>query len=567
MSNTEKKRSRQVFGWKTPPHVVRKVATKNGSSTQMNLLDVLSSPVTVQKKRVDSNDDKDANPIVEERLFLRAWLLSLQLEYYEDILVAHGIDSLATLKTLDEETLKTIGVHTLGARKKIIQNLSDCEFPPTFATDGGNTCLSLASLHLSSDKSVCKDDPNNALPSHESQSLKNKSPMSSRAPKEPSGAERKLYPIFYANHNNVNMIETASVQDKKSKGHPFSKRVPGTSFTVDSFKMAGQGDCRQFFLSHFHSDHTMGLTSRFQAGVIFCSRITASLIRSQLGVKDEYICVLELNQSCYVQDEGKSTRGTMGATVTVLDANHCPGSVMFLFFVWQTKELILHTGDFRYSIELHSQIPQMFGKSCLDYLFLDTTYCNPRYDFPSQQEAVEAVLEAVKAESFHSRVLFLFGTYQIGKEKVFLHVAERLNEKVYVDKRKYRILNHLSLPENVQNLLTTEPSASRLHVVDMRTVSFGGMREIAKNYATRYNTFVAFRPTGWSYTGKKMLRSYGNLKPGILTRQLKQNCVLYGVPYSEHSSFSELREFVSICRPKNLIPTLCFLYKLEEFSQ
>lgn len=126
-----------------------------------------------------------------------------------------------------------------------------------------------------------------------------------------------------------------------------------------------------------------------------------------------------------------------------------------------------------------------------------------------------------------------------------------------MDKRKYRILNHLSLPGQFHNLLTTEPCASRLHVVDMRTVSFAGMKEIAKRYATRYDTFVAFRPTGWSHTGKKMVHSYGTLRPGILTRQLQQNCVLYGVPYSEHSSFSELREFVSLCRPKHLIPTVC----------
>lgn len=91
-------------------------------------------------------------------------------------------------------------------------------------------------------------------------------------------------------------------------------------------------------------------------------------------------------------------------------------------------------------------------------------------------------------------------------------MAESLNEKVYVDKRKYRILSHLSLPEHIQGLLTTEACASRLHVVDMRSVSFSGMKEISQKYATRYDTFVGFRPTGWSYTGQKMTQPYGNLK-------------------------------------------------------
>ncbi|GJQ14779.1 hypothetical protein GpartN1_g6570.t1 [Galdieria partita] len=563
MSNTERKRSRQVVEWKTPPQLVRKAASHHGSSTQMNLMDVLSSAPTLERNRVNS-DHGNPEKVGEDRKFLRAWLNSLQLGHYEDILVSHGIDSLATLSTLDEETLKTVGINTLGARKKLLQNLGDWASPLVSAADSENTCLSFATLHLSTEANIYAGGQS-TLSVGECPIGKKQS--SGDTTSKDSNAERKLYPIFYPNKNNANKTETAKEQDKKSKEHPFSKKVPGTSFTVDSFKAAGQGDCCQFFLSHFHSDHTVGLTSKFQSGVIFCSPITASLIRSQLGVKEEYIHVLELNQSCYIQDEGKSTRGTTGATVTLLDANHCPGSVMFLFFVWQTKELILHTGDFRYSVELHSRIPKLFGRTCLDYLFLDTTYCDPRYDFPPQREVIEAVVEAVKAESFHPRVLFLFGTYQIGKEKVFLHVAERLNERVYVDKRKYRILSHLSFPEKVRNMLTTESCASRLHVVDMRSVSICGLKQVAKQYSTRYDTFVAFRPTGWSFTGKKMIHSYRNLKPGILTRQLYENCVLYGVPYSEHSSFSELKEFVSICRPKNLIPTVCRNSKEEADRQ
>ncbi|KAK4528796.1 hypothetical protein GAYE_SCF64G6742 [Galdieria yellowstonensis] len=495
------------------------------ATVQSTLIDVLSTPLKRKTKQVFSNSVEETQiKVLEDRNFLRAWLRSLQLEHYEEVLVERGIVSISSLSKMDEDALKKLGINTLGARKKILQSLSDF------------TCY------------VREKDDNSSV-SEEQTASKN---TNSVVP-----TEQKLYPIFYT-MNNTNYKKAENQQTfRKNRGHPFTKTVPGTSFTVDSFKAAGEGDCRQFFLSHFHSDHTVGLTSSFQAGVIFTSPTTAALIRSQLGVKEEYIKVLEVNQSCYIPDEGKSSHGTTGATVTLIDANHCPGSVMFLFFVWHTNELILHTGDFRYSVELHSCIPHLFGRTSLDYLFLDTTYCDPRYDFPSQQEAVEAVVEAVKAESFYPRVLFLFGTYQIGKEKVFLQVAESLNEKVYVDKRKYRILSHLSLPEHIQGLLTTEACASRLHVVDMRSVSFSGMKEISQKYATRYDTFVGFRPTGWSYTGQKMTQPYGNLKPGILTRQLRQNCVLYGVPYSEHSSFSELKEFVSVCRPKNLVPTVC----------
>ena len=51
-------------------------------------------------------------------------------------------------------------------------------------------------------------------------------------------------------------------------------------------------------------------------------------------------------------------------------------------------------------------------------LMLDTTYCAPQHVFPPQTEVLAAVRDAVLAEAFNPKVLFLFGTYTIGKEKV-----------------------------------------------------------------------------------------------------------------------------------------------------
>ena len=42
----------------------------------------------------------------------------------------------------------------------------------------------------------------------------------------------------------------------------------------------------------------------------------------------------------------------MGITVTVLDANHCPGSAMFLFQGYFGS--VLYTGDFRLAVTVSS---------------------------------------------------------------------------------------------------------------------------------------------------------------------------------------------------------------------
>lgn len=46
---------------------------------------------------------------------------------------------------------------------------------------------------------------------------------------------------------------------------------------------------------------------------------------------------------------------------------------------------------------------------------------------------------AVRAELFNPRALFVFGTYTIGKERLFLEVARAVNKKVYVSKDKMQV--------------------------------------------------------------------------------------------------------------------------------
>ena len=71
-----------------------------------------------------------------------------------------------------------------------------------------------------------------------------------------------------------------------------------------------------------------------------------------------------------------------GVEVTLIDANHCPGAVQFLFRLPCGKRY-LHCGDMRFSPALLSNPHLRRSQGCTG-VYLDTTYCNPRYTFPPQ---------------------------------------------------------------------------------------------------------------------------------------------------------------------------------------
>lgn len=59
--------------------------------------------------------------------------------------------------------------------------------------------------------------------------------------------------------------------------------IPHTPIAVDFWSLRRAGSARLFFLSHMHSDHTVGLSSTW-ARPLYCSPVTAHLVHRQLQV-------------------------------------------------------------------------------------------------------------------------------------------------------------------------------------------------------------------------------------------------------------------------------------------
>ncbi|XP_037093637.1 DNA cross-link repair 1A protein-like [Pollicipes pollicipes] len=309
----------------------------------------------------------------------------------------------------------------------------------------------------------------------------------------------------------------------------------GAPFAVDAFNYGIVPGVEAYFLSHFHYDHYRGLSKTFPK-TVYCGKVTGNLVITRLKVPAERIKMLPMNEPKLV----------FNVEVTLLDANHCPGAVMFLF-KFRDGRAYLHVGDFRADPSMESY-PELWN-TAIDRVYLDTTYCDPMYDFPSQSDILHQCVRIVnEAIQKNAKTLVVCGSYTIGKERVFLAVAESLDCLFWASADKRRTLQCLE-ERQIKRRLTTDQRLARIHVLPLGHLTMKTLQNYLKIFQSQYTHIVAIKPTGWEH-GKDH-ETHGDFKPKI-----SGNIAIYGVPYSEHSSYSELRRFIQFVQPREIIPTV-----------
>jgi len=360
---------------------------------------------------------------------------------------------------------------------------------------------------------------------------------------------------------------TAAASENASRGRPayqrtcpFYKIMPGFFICVDAFRYGAVAGCNAYFLSHFHSDHYIGLTSSWCHGPIYCSHVTANLVRRQLRVDPKWVVDLEFDKKVEVP-------GTQGVDVTMIPANHCPGSSLFLFEKVigrgkpQKTQRVLHCGDFR-ACPAHVQHPELrpdiidtvtgrgIAQQKLDVCYLDTTYLTPKYSFPSQEDVIKACADmcvslskdfvdendsweqtkkeragdgmvkfvrktSIKEEGdeedvkikieneiskkkARGRLLVIVGTYSIGKERICLGVAKALNSKIYAPPNKQKICAALEDPE-LSAHMTNDPLEAQVHMQMLMEIRAETLADYLTGFKPRFSRIVGFRPSGWNY--------------------------------------------------------------------
>ncbi|CAK6439170.1 unnamed protein product, partial [Pipistrellus nathusii] len=291
--------------------------------------------------------------------------------------------------------------------------------------------------------------------------------------------------------------------------------IPHTPIAVDFWSLRRAGPARLFFLSHMHSDHTVGLSSTW-ARPLYCSPVSAFLLHRHLQVSKRWIRALEVGES-HVLPLDEMGRETM--TVTLMDANHCPGSVMFLFEGYFGT--ILYTGDFRYTPSMLREPALSVGKQ-IHTLYLDNTNCNPALDLPSRQEAAQQIVELIRKHPQHDVKI---GLYSLGKEALLERLALEFQTWVVLSPRRLELVQLLGLAD----VFTAEEKAGRIQAVSHTDICPSAMLRWNRARPT-----IAILPTS---------RQVHSAHPDI-----------HVVPYSDHSSYSELRAFVRALRPCQVLP-------------
>ncbi|KAL4822017.1 hypothetical protein BDW67DRAFT_6367 [Aspergillus spinulosporus] len=224
------------------------------------------------------------------------------------------------------------------------------------------------------------------------------------------------------------------------------------------------------FLSHAHSDHIQGLES-FRAPFIYCSSATREILlriekyphrmNFNRGILEsrklhykhlsKLLRPIPLNTPTEIDLTPKLT-----IRVTLLDANHCTGAVMFL--IEGDGKAILYTGDIRAeswwvdSLIRHPILIQYtLGTKRLDKIYLDTTFAHTSHTprtFPTKAEGIAELLR--KLEPYPENTNFYFRAWTFGYEEVWMALAAALNSKVHVDRYQIGLYRSVSQSGTVE---------------------------------------------------------------------------------------------------------------------
>ncbi|XP_058090887.1 uncharacterized protein LOC131237218 [Magnolia sinica] len=316
-----------------------------------------------------------------------------------------------------------------------------------------------------------------------------------------------------------------------------------------------------YFLTHLHADHTKGLSSKWKKGPLFCSPISANIFPAKFpGFKLSLLRILETGSPHSISLISPTSGSKIGVQVTPIDAHHCPGAVMYLFR--GDFGCMLYTGDFRWET---ANDRALLGKSMLlgalggdevDFLYIDNTYCNPSFSFPPREVAAQQVIDVIASHPDHDIVIAID---TLGKEDLLLHISRTFRTKIWVWPERLQIMHLLGF----SNIFTTKTSLTRIRAVPRYSLTIENLEALNTIHPT-----IGIMPSGLPSAMKPIHRKDASVgsSPSLqhsskvsrngtdgkpISRKSFHSCI-YSIPYSDHSCFNEIQEFVKLIKPSNI---------------
>jgi DNA cross-link repair 1C protein len=200
------------------------------------------------------------------------------------------------------------------------------------------------------------------------------------------------------------------------------------------------------FLSHVHSDHLAGLES-LKSPFVYCSAATKALllrleryphrINFEKGIlecrKQHYKHLKNLLKPIPLQTPTRIELAPGNdIQVTLFDANHCTGAVMFL--IEGDGRAVLYTGDIRAEPWFVNALARNLflaeytsSLKTLNCIYLDTSFTED-VAFPTKAEGLTELLQ--KVSKYPPTTEFHFAAWTFGYEEVWMALSRSLKSQV-----------------------------------------------------------------------------------------------------------------------------------------
>ncbi|VFQ60363.1 unnamed protein product [Cuscuta campestris] len=311
--------------------------------------------------------------------------------------------------------------------------------------------------------------------------------------------------------------------------------------SVDRWAIGSQA----YFLTHLHADHTQGLSPSWRRGPLFCSRVSAKLFPSKFpGFDLSLLRVVDIGRWHSLSIASPSSDSASTVHFLAVDAYHCP--VMYLFR--GEFGYMLYTGDFRWeamsdrALIGRAMLLNALKDVNLDYLYLDNTYCNPAYAFPSREVAAKQIVNIIESHPKHDIVIAIDS---LGKENLLAYISRVLNIKIWVWPERLQTMHLLGF----HDIFTTKTSLTRVRAIPRYSFSIETLEGL-----NRMRPTIGIMPSGLPWVAKNDKGNNHPLGPPVIDPNIfkKYHQYIYTVPYSDHSCFSELKDFVKLLKPVDI---------------